>query len=72
MQEGGTDYYVVTSVLHDQADDISKRIFEYEQSLRDKGVADIPFHTTPPLRAHDAYANMSIEERKGPWWRSRF
>lgn len=65
MQEGGTDFYVVTYVLHDQTDDIGACISSYEQSLKDKGVADIPFHATPLLRAHDAYQNMSIEERKG-------
>lgn len=65
MQEGGTDYYVVTFVLHDQEDNILDSISGYEQSLRLKGAPNIPFHATPLLRAHDAYANMSIEERKG-------
>ena len=64
-QEGKTDYYVVTFVLHDQADDILGCISGYEQSLRIKGIPDIPFHATPLLRAHDAYEHMSIEERKG-------
>jgi hypothetical protein len=64
-QEGMTDYYVVTYVLHDQSDDIYSVIAGYEQSLRDKGLPDIPFHATPLLRAHEGYANYSIEDRKG-------
>lgn len=63
-QEGATDYYVVTCVLHDQSDDIFPAIAGYERSLCDKGLPDIPFHATPLLRAHDEYANIGIEERK--------
>ena len=64
-QEGATEYYVVTCVLHDQSDDIYGTIAGYEQSLRDKGLPDIPFHATPLLRAHDEYSNLDIEDRKG-------
>lgn len=64
-QEGATDYYVVTCVLHDQSDDVYGPIAGYERSLRDKGLPDIPFHATPLLRAHDEYAGFGIEERKG-------
>lgn len=48
-QEGITDFYVVTCVLHNQTDEIFSAIAGYEQSLRDKGLPDIPFHATPLL-----------------------
>lgn len=63
-QEGMTAYYVVTYVLHDQSDDISWRFRTYEGALKRKGLPNIPFHATPLMRAHDAYANLDIAQRK--------
>ena len=63
-QEGMTEYYVITYVLHDQTDDISWRISSYEDALARKGLPNIPFHATPLMRAHDAYANLDIGQRK--------
>ena len=63
-QESGTEYYVVTYVLHDQDDEIAWRFALYEESLARKALPDIPFHATPLKRAHDAYANLDITKRK--------
>ena len=57
-------YYLVTLVLHDQADDISTALSKYESVLRQAGLPDIPFHMTPLLRAHDEYGNLGIQTRK--------
>lgn len=63
-QEGMTEYYVVTYVLHNQSDDIAWRIGLYEEALDRKGLPNIPFHATPLMRAHDAYANLGMSHRK--------
>ena len=63
-QEGGSSYYIVTYVLHDQSDDILGYFARYSESLSKKGLADIPFHANPLMRGNDAYSNMSIEDRK--------
>ena len=59
-----TEYYVVTYVLHDQVDDFSWRISSYEAALGRKGLPNIPFHATPLIRAHDAYENLDMNQRK--------
>lgn len=63
-QEGKSTYYVVTYVLHNQADSIGESIERYERSLKNREIPNIPFHATPLLRAHDSYANLSLHERK--------
>lgn len=63
-QEGKAVFYVVTYVLHDQADDITGAIATYERSLAERGLPNIPFHATPLLRAHDAYAHLDMATRK--------
>lgn len=63
-QEGKAVFYVVTYVLHDQADDIVGTVVRYERSLAERGLPDIPFHATPLLRAHDAYAHLDMATRK--------
>ncbi len=64
IQEGASKYYLVTVVIHDQSDDIASIITQYEMTLSERGLPDIPFHATPLLRAHDAYKDMDIETRK--------
>lgn len=64
IQEGMSKYYLVTIVLHDQDDDITKVISNYERILASRGLPDIPFHATPLLRAHDSYVGMDVETRK--------
>lgn len=63
-QEGKAKFYVVTLVLHDQADDISAPVASYKRSLSNRGLSDIPFHATPLMRAHDEYANLDLATRK--------
>ena len=63
-QEGGSEYYVVTYVLHDQNDDISERFIRYRESLARKGLPDIPFHANPLMRGNEEYSNMSLSDRK--------
>ena len=63
-QEGGSEYYIVTYVLHDQSDDILGNFARYSESLDKKGLPDIPFHANPLMRGNEAYANMPIEDRK--------
>ena len=63
-QEGGSAYYVVTYVLHDQADDVMSRFALYSQSLSRKGLPDVPFHANPLMRGNDAYSNMPLNDRK--------
>ena len=63
-QEGGSSYYIVTYVLHDQSDDIMGSFMRYSESLGKKGLADIPFHANPLMRGNDAYSGMPIKDRK--------
>ncbi|MFZ2756497.1 MAG: DUF3800 domain-containing protein [Atopobiaceae bacterium] len=59
-----SEYYLMTLVFHDQADDISAHLVRYEQVLSQSGLRDIPFHMTPLLRAHDDYDGLDIQTRK--------
>lgn len=69
LDESGSDnlrdtYYILALVVHEQSDDLAESISRYQGSLREKGLSDIPFHATPLLSGHDAYAGMDIAERK--------
>lgn len=64
MQEGKTKFYLVTLVAHDQSKDISGIVADYERSLAEKGLPNIPFHASPLMRAHDAYSHMDVITRK--------
>ena len=57
-------YYIVSLVFHDQADDLADTIRQHELTFKQDGMADIPFHMTPLMRAHEPYAALSIEQRK--------
>lgn len=61
---GKARYYLVTLVIHDQADDVMDRIGRYEESLQASGLPDIPFHSEPLLNGHGPYEGMSLEKRK--------
>lgn len=63
-QGGHSTYYAVTLVIHDQADSLTATVARYESSLRDRGLANIPFHASPLMNGHDAYENMDIKMRK--------
>ncbi|MEY8436287.1 DUF3800 domain-containing protein [Atopobiaceae bacterium 24-176] len=69
VDESGSDnlrdrYYLVALVLHDQSESLTAEIRRYAQSLRDKGLPDIPLHTGPLMTGHEGYGGMSISERK--------
>ena len=51
-------------MVHDQADALADNIGRYELALREKGLPDVPFHSTPLLNGHDAYEGMDVAERK--------
>ncbi len=64
--ESGTQskYYLLTLVLHEQSDDISRAIELYEKDLRAKNLPDIPLHASPLMYSKDDYAGMDIQDRK--------
>lgn len=63
IQEGASRYYLVTLVIHEQDVDLAPYFAAYEQSLRNRSLPDIPFHSTPLLRAGDDYKDMDVEIR---------
>lgn len=64
--ESGTEskYYLLTLVFHEQDSSIDGQIKLYERALHDKGLPDIPPHTSPLLNGHDDYKRMDIQDRK--------
>lgn len=64
--ESGTEskYYLLTLVFHEQDSSIDGQIKLYERTLHDKGLPDIPLHTSPLLNGHDDYEGMDIQDRK--------
>ena len=64
--ESGTESkcYLLTLVFHEQEASIEKQIELYENALREKGLPDIPLHTSPLLNGHDDYEGMGIQDRK--------
>lgn len=69
LDESGSDgmrdrYYLLTLVVHDQKNDISRDILLYEQSLLAKGLPDIPFHASPLLNGHGRYEGLDLATRK--------
>lgn len=67
--ESGSDnlrdeHYLLVFVLHEQADPITHEIERYEQSLRDKGLPDIPLHSGPLLTGHEGYEDIPLVDRK--------
>lgn len=64
IQEGGSKYYLVTMVMHDQSDSLKSALALYDQSLKSRNLPDIPFHATPLMRGYDQYKNLDMETRK--------
>lgn len=69
VDESGSDnlrdrYYLVALVLHDQSEPFALELGRYEQSLRDKGLPDIPLHAGPLMTGHEDYEGMGIADRK--------
>ncbi len=61
---GVARYYLLTLVLHNQADDITEKIARYEESLLRSDLPNIPFHSEPLLNGHGLYSGLPIEVRK--------
>lgn len=61
---GVSRYYLLTLVLHDQADDIREKVHRYEESLSRADLPNIPFHSEPLMNGHGDYANLTLEQRK--------
>ena len=57
-------YFLVSVVLHDQANKIAEKINAYEQSLAMADLPNIPFHSEPLLNGHEGYAALSLSQRK--------
>ena len=57
-------YFLVTVVIHDQANKITEKINAYEQSLATADLPNIPFHSEPLLNGHEGYADLSLSQRK--------
>lgn len=51
-------------MFHEQDSSIDGQIKLYERTLHDKGLPDIPLHTSPLLNGHDDYKGMDIQNRK--------
>lgn len=64
--ECGTEskYYLLTLVFHEQDAVLDEQIALYERTLREKGLPDIPLHTSPLLNGNDEYRGMGIQDRK--------
>lgn len=63
-QGGQSERYLLTLVFHEQSDDISTVVSRYEESLRARGLDDIPFHAGPLLNGNDMYKLLSSGVRK--------
>lgn len=57
-------YYLLTLVFHDQSDSLDEPIRLYEQALRDKGLPDIPLHSSPLMNGHEGYEGLDLATRK--------
>lgn len=56
-------YYMLTLVFHDQSNDISMLISEYERILRERRLPDNPFHFAPLTHGNDAYSDIDVRDR---------
>ncbi|MBR3327522.1 MAG: DUF3800 domain-containing protein [Atopobiaceae bacterium] len=57
-------YFLLTLVVHDQADPIARVIGNYEGHLTLRDLPNIPFHSEPLLNGHGDYANLELSQRK--------
>lgn len=61
---GLSKYYLLTLVMHNQSMSIADKITKYENSLAQKNLPNMPFHSEPLLNGRGDYRNLSIEARK--------
>lgn len=57
-------YFLLTVVIHDQANKIADKINAYEQALAIADLPNIPFHSEPLLNGHKGYTDLSLSQRK--------
>ena len=57
-------YYLVTLVFHNQDYPLPKYERQYFDTLRNRGLRDIPFHMSPLMNGHDDYEHMDLMVRK--------
>ena len=57
-------YFLLTLVMHDQADSIADKITHYEAALSSADLPNIPFHSEPLLNGHKDYENLELDQRK--------
>lgn len=60
---GKARYYLLTLVIHDQADSISDKVARYEESLLGFNLPNIPFHYESLLNGYGPYRGMFLERR---------
>ena len=58
---GKARHYLITLVIHDQADPISDKVARYEEPLLRSNLPNIPFHSESLLNGHGPYRGLSLE-----------
>ena len=57
-------YYLVTLVLHNQADNIDEQVKKLEKSIKDSDFDLEYIHTGPVIRREDIFSGYTIGERR--------
>ena len=57
-------YYIVSVVLHEQSDSISKKIADLDHLLKMRGFPNHALHTGPLIRRESDYEDLLMEDRK--------
>ena len=57
-------YYILSFVLHDQDDDLSKEITYFEENINKLGFDIKSLHAGPPIRREEAYKNVDRQLRE--------
>ena len=58
------DYYLVTFVFHDQANDITENTIKLENSVKESGLDIEYIHTGPVIRKEGIFKDYSLDERR--------
>lgn len=61
---GASRYRIVTLVFHNQSNDISEYILNYQRDLKGKQLQDIPFHAGPLMYAKGSYEHIDLALRR--------
>ena len=57
-------YYMLALIFHDQSEDLSEVLSQYQLTLRERRLENLPLHMNPLLRGNEAYANMDTHHRE--------